>query len=258
MPFPPRLDSLGRTASMDSRPSRPPLYVHTPPVTPLYLKSRANDGNTVVPEKDKKLRPLPKAPIEPVTQPARPARRRRLSGGSFVNPPPAKTRFYICNPGTSSPISPPAYQHSFQHFPSPLPVNIIPPTPLPPTAPEMVISSPHLSTCWGRSRCGSEPFFVESPTEMPETMCAPAKRHRRLGASVGSIPPELLAELRDIGERTAPTSEFKVLAEPEDDIDSDSDSSSSDEDDDDHEDYDWILDGHHVFADSFSELLRSL
>ncbi|KAJ7274735.1 hypothetical protein C8J57DRAFT_1224320 [Mycena rebaudengoi] len=119
--------------------SAPPLYVHPPP----YLKSLANEGNA----KEKKDRPLHKVPIEPATQPARPAGRRRLSGSSFVNPPRAKTRFYVCNPGVASPISPPVYEHSFQHFPGLLPQNISLPTPpQPPTAPETAVSSPYLST----------------------------------------------------------------------------------------------------------------
>ncbi|KAJ7261501.1 CHAT domain-containing protein [Mycena rebaudengoi] len=112
---------------------------------------------------------------------------------------------------------------------------------------------------------------LSTPLSTPSAFSAPAdtalssKRYRPFGGSVRSIPPELLAELRDIWERTS---------EVESEADSDSKSSSSDEDDNSHEDYDWMaagavpahnslklvleLDGHHTFADSFSDILRPL
>ncbi|KAJ7689449.1 hypothetical protein B0H17DRAFT_1202339 [Mycena rosella] len=193
-------------------------------------------------EKERGGRPLPQPRAKPPalhSTPARPAPRRRASGGFFVNleAKAAKKngqRFYVCNRSPAdlptSPTSPnPRLGQSF-------PIHIVPPTPLPPPTPELVQSRTQLAT------------LMPDPLSPEETMhpIQAVKKHRRFGGSVGSIPESVLAELRSIGEERDP---WRTVMVPMWDTGKDSESdSSSDEDygdaeDDLDEDYSssWVM-----------------
>ncbi|KAJ7778157.1 hypothetical protein B0H16DRAFT_879593 [Mycena metata] len=114
---------------------------------------------------------------------------------------PAKKRqmFFVCNPGPNdSPISPqsPKLPHHPPRF-NALPINIVPPTPLPPRTPGLV-----------RSKTQPAPLLVDSPTSDPSSpeVTTPTpwirtpRKHRRFGGSVGSIPADVLADLRELGD----------------------------------------------------------
>ncbi|KAJ7031939.1 hypothetical protein C8F04DRAFT_1108666 [Mycena alexandri] len=175
------------------------LVVNIPPPYSLQDTSQLTE-----PEKRRVVRPLPPAPRQDSTAPTRRVPRRRASGGSFVNvngaAAPAKKRqvFFVSNPGPhDSPISPKSPKLPHPPPPRALPINIIPPTPLPPRTPGLV-----------RSKTQPAPFLVDSPTTdlsspeitTPIPWIRTPRMHRRFGGSVGSIPADVLADLRKLGD----------------------------------------------------------
>ncbi|KAJ7472398.1 hypothetical protein B0H11DRAFT_2282928 [Mycena galericulata] len=230
----------------------------------------------------RQIRPLPQPPRNTSSPGARPLPRRRVTGGCFVNvtpepaPPKPKTYgFYVCNP-SDSPISPQFPHSSLEAEKSAHPVNIIPATPLPtPT------TGPNF-----RSHANSSPPVLprrpEIPFSEPPSLIRTVKRHRRFGASVGSVPATALAELRGMGEGKAPS---RSMAPPVSIAEKESDSSSSEDEDEDEEaldeeDYSWVVEtatrgvrpkrsrgsfnwvqdlgGDRWIADRYSSILRAL
>ncbi|KAJ7185733.1 hypothetical protein C8R46DRAFT_1061568 [Mycena filopes] len=176
-----------------------PLFLNIPPPYSLHDNALLPE-----PEKPRVVRPLPPAPRQDSPAPPRRLPRRRASGGSFVHatgaPPPSPAKkpqvFFVANPG-DSPISP--YQPNFpnsQH--QPFGLNITPPTPLPPRTPGLVRSMTQPVPLLNSNSAMRDPFSPEDTTAAPWR--SPRKR-RRFAGSVGSIPANVLADLRKLGDR---------------------------------------------------------
>ncbi|KAJ7440128.1 hypothetical protein FB451DRAFT_140404 [Mycena latifolia] len=209
-------------------------------IPPPYRDSPQRSLSLLTEKGPREIRPLPQPPAHSPGSPnsvaARPAPRRRASGGCFVDleaRPRKKTqRFYVCNP-SDSPISPaqPSFPspnpHSGQSF---LPIHVTPATPLPPPTPGLVQSHTNLTP----------PMPAPDPPSA-ETMphIRTVKMHRRFGGSVSSIPASALAELRSLGEEKCLSRAMTLPVRCRGD---DSDNSSNEDDDGDaNEDYSWEM-----------------